>query len=440
MKAYNSDDSIMRADWEPVLHDYKNLILETWWYVTPGATAFFLFMIVWAGQLSRTPTGTGADPPVFLYTGQLFTDGQLVYVHFWDIKPPLIHYLTASVFIFTGGQPLQTHLIATGIGAAAMAGSVALVATIIDRQTGNPIAGAAAAFSILLFPSYYTVAAMGIRPKYLFIFFGLLSIRLLFEDRYLLAGVAAALSAASYQLGAIFIPIVVWQAYRNESSVVKPTAAIASIALFTLAPFIIAGEIFTVIGQTIIIPLIENSHPDATALSRLDVIQSLLPQGGLISGIGAAAAVYEWYRDRSVWWLPIVVGGFLVSLLFLDLNGHPDLIPITAFAAIGVGFAINRLEVVEIDYEYGTMRGHTAALIAVVGLLYLATPSIGGLLMASNLDTSPVGELFFNQKTATSCHVRMSSVESWWTETAGIDTARSWCRWSAGDLLAALRS
>lgn len=417
----------------------REAVADVWWYAAPGLSAFFLFMAVWVGQLSREPRGTGSDPAVFLYTGWLLTEGRLVYVHFWDIKPPLIHYLTGSIFLVAGGDPLTTHIITTAFGAAAMVGSIILVAVVVYQQTDDEIAAAAGAFSILLFTSYYTVATYGIRPKYLFVFFGLLAVVLLLEERHLWAGVAATLSMASYQLGGVFLLIVLWSSYREGEDLRRTTGAVAAVGFVLLAPFLIAGELWTLTRQVLLMPVLDGSSSE-TALERSVHIRELLPLGGLLVAFGAAAAVYEYIQDRASWWLLALIGCFIFSALFVDLNAAPDLIQLTAVAGIGFGIGVARLSAVTINSPQGTMHGHTAGLLLVVAAVYITTPSLGSLFLLSHNEVTPVGELYFDQKLVDRCHVRMSTNEVWWIETAGIDTSRSECHWPIRDLLPAIRS
>jgi hypothetical protein len=312
----------MNGDLEERVYLPRSDALRTiWWWLIPGTVSLILFLSSWITRIYENPYYTATDPPVFLYTGWLLVDGKLVYVHFWDIKPPVIHYTTAILYLLTGGNPLMTHILATTIGAAAMVGSATMVSALVEEYTNNKKAAFTAASSLLAFPTYYSLPAGGIRPKYLFCFFGLVAMYLYINETFVFAGVFAALSAGTYQLGLIFVFILLMGAYRDQTAFISTTVSIGIVGFVIIAPFLLAGELWAMARQVVLIPILDRSNAEVTALARIQNIIRYLPFAGALTLFGIGGAVLEYISTKNIRWLLLVIILFLLTALFVDLNG-----------------------------------------------------------------------------------------------------------------------
>jgi hypothetical protein len=376
---------------------------------------------------------------VFLYTGWLLVEGQLVYVHFWDIKPPVIHYTTAILYLLTGGNPLMTHILATSVGAAAMVGSAIMVSALVEVHTNNKKAAFAAASSLLAFPTYYSLAAGGLRPKYLFCFFGLIAMYLYINERFVSAGAFAALSAATYQLGLIFVVIVLIGAYRDQTDFISTTVSIGIVGFVVIAPFLLTGELWAMTRQVVLIPILDRSDAQVTALTRIQDIIHYLPLGGALTLFGIGGVVVEYISTKNFRWLLAVIILFLLTALFVDLNGPPDLLQLVTFGAIGLGLMAERLSVVDLNYAHGVIRGDQAAILLVVIAVVMTIPSLMGVVLEPNATTTQVAELYFDQKHVDRCHIRMSTTEKWWVKASGVQPTRERCVYTVQQMMQYIR-
>ena len=282
------------------------------------------------------------DSIIYEYIGWYLSEGARLYVDIWEVKPPLVYELTGVVAVMTGDRMVLYHwlLVVLTMGISVLAAVV--IGQLTLRLTDNPTSAAIAGLAPFTYPMFGWRPAVGFKPKYFVILFGLLTVYAALTDRPTFSGAFGAASMGTWQLSVVFPAVAVGMLYRRRSPrrLGRFVVGFALLTLIMFLPIVLWGSMSEMVVETILIPLIAGR---GTPLSdRLDLAMGMLgiPSVILIVGIiGIIRLVREDPGER--WWLGVVAGWLLFQVLILDLDSAPDLLPLFAISAIGVGAAVH---------------------------------------------------------------------------------------------------
>ncbi|WP_306060660.1 DolP-mannose mannosyltransferase [Natronococcus wangiae] len=283
------------------------------------------------------------DPAFFQHTGWYVLQGGVPYVDVWDVNPPVPFAITAVLAALSGGNMLVLHGLAVALTTLVAAASVLLVGWVAYLVTGEDAAAVAAGLTMLVVSQLFLLPQQGVRAQFYALFFGAFALALALRDRPFLAGALAALSAGSWQSGAVFALLVVGMAYqrtgkRGALSAVAGGGVVTGVVVLAFAA---AGALVPMVVQTVLAPLIAGSPHSLT-----EHVYSIL----LVFGYGSLllpVAFYGWAHaavrnPRERWW--VLAGGLLFGfqVLYIDMDGSTDALQWLAFVALGVAIAVER--------------------------------------------------------------------------------------------------
>lgn len=333
--------------------------------------------------------GPGLRPPlrdsiIFEYIGWYMTVGGRLYLDAWEIKPPLSFELTAILTVLAGGNIELAHWFSVLITVLAGIAGAILVGVLVLEVTGDRIAASLGGIALYTIPVYGWRTAFGFKVKYFVVFLGLLAIWLAITNRDVLAGAAAAAVLGMWQLAIIFPLVTFALVYqrRGHHGIQRAMLGTAGGIALILAPILLWGAIPAMVVETMFTPLLVTEG--GTVLGRLQrlarMLGPLLPIAvlGFVGLIGAVDSSIK----RDGWWAPLLGGWFLFQILVLDLDFFPDLIPLYATVAIGLGILV------------GTDRLTPLPLATVLGIfLFSAIFLLGGFGAGPSLPTpTPVDD------------------------------------------------
>ena len=316
-----------------------------------------LVALAWAVFLPETPLLRPIPPRdsgMFLYGGQLMNQGGVLYLDFWDHKPPLIFVLNALGLRLGGGSMLGVY----GLQALALAAAVVLSYVLLKRTFGAlPAVFATAAWVAALafvvngnqieewalplqFGVLYAFAAGERRERggWPLVLAGAL-VGLLFFLRPNLIGVGIALG------GFLLLRLLtVRRRYRDDLRLLQFAVGGLVVALGVGVLFALSGTL----GEMWFAAVTYNTlYASNAALSRFDALRYgldlLLPSGlpviGLIAWVaGAGALVASRRLDRLPPLLVVALFALPLELLFASLSArrydHYYVAPLPALAVL----------------------------------------------------------------------------------------------------------
>lgn len=388
-------------------------IKSNWWIGPPLIAIAWVFIqsFLVSGQIGMT-----GDSALFYYSGQQWVQaGRVPYLYLWDIKPPLTHVTTALIAVVTGGEPVQMHAVGVALNIASVVGGITASMIAVRDLTDSRVAGSVAGLSCLAFPYLFRWTLTGFRPKYPVVCF--LGIILLsgVHERWVITAAAATLAAGFWQPSAVILVVVlstiVWYQYRGH--VMPRTANRAGIAAVgstfaVILPFVIAGAVPEMIIQTTVAPIVTGGGGGGieNVLRRTHPILAVIATVGVL-GLGVRS------NHLSRWWPGLFLASFGLVAISGDLDGSPDLLPLSLLIAVGVGVAIGVAKPVESRSDLFTdPRLWLLAVIAVS--IWLAPP-----LRFPTIAGGPVYELFISETVQPQCHIRLSGPEKQMMEIVG---------------------
>lgn len=296
--------------------------------------------------LSSSPPPVNGDAAHAQHLGWYITQGGIPYVDIWKAKPPVLFEFMAILGFLSGGNMWILHLITVLLTSAAGIGIVLLAGIIVHDRTGNPDASFLAGLAVLGFAGVHHLSASGFADKYFAVFFGLLSLYLFFRERFFLSGFAAAAGTGFWHL-AVAIPVVVLgmaAQQRRKGVFYRALGGMVVLTFLSLLPVIVVWDAFVpMIVEVVLVPIYGGAE-GSPLLLRIGKIGLLLGYASLLIVLGVLGVVWSVRKDwEQYWWASAVLGWFLIQILFLDMDWYPDLIPVTAFAGIGVGLLYTRV-------------------------------------------------------------------------------------------------
>lgn len=312
----------------------------------------------------------GSRPPlldsvIFEYIGWYLTRGGRLYVDVWEIKPPIPYEVTAVVSLIAGGDPLLGHALNVGLTAGAAVGTALVAGAVVSDLTGDGVAAFAAGVSLYVLPAYHWRAAFGFKVKYFVAFLALLAVFLARRDRPVRAGVAAGAAAGFWQLAVVVPVLAAGIAHRRggRRATARTLAGVAGVVVVGVLPVLYWGAAEAMVTETVLTPLLVAGvlgSADPLTLAAF-VLGGALP----VAALGAVGvAVGLWQRPHETWWLAAGTAWFALQAYLVDFDASPDLFPMMAFFAVGVGLLLG--------LEAGRQRP-AAALIAIMAVVSVVT-------------------------------------------------------------------
>ena len=321
--------------------EFHEWLLENWWAVlVVGAVA--VVGLATAIKFARSPFYVNKDSALFQHGGWYLGQGARLYVDIWDLKPPLIFWLSAVLAVASFGNMAVLHVYGVLAAVAAVVGGLIFVGLTAHRITDDGFAAVVAAGTMLVLSSVYTFPYAGIRPKYFAFLCGAGALYFAASDRHLASGISAALAAGFWQLGGVLAVLVVGIALQRGG--VRPAgrtvAGGLAVATLTVLPFVLTGRTVPLLAEVVLAPIYGVER--YTIPSRLLTFLIELGPGILVVPV----AVFGWLRavqrDRQYWWL--AAGGSVYLLqVFLEFQGAIELVLVFVFVALGVAVVAAQL-------------------------------------------------------------------------------------------------
>ena len=316
----------------------------------------------------RPPT---LDSIIFEYVGWYLTVGARLYVDVWELKPPLPFELTALLAVLAGGDPVVLHRLGVGVSILAAVGTAVVAGALVRDLTGDEVAAFAAGAALYVYPAFHWRAAYGFKVKYLVPLFVLAALYGARRDRHVAGGVLAGAAAASWQL-AVVAPVLVaaesWRRAGPEGARRTALGAVGVVAL-SLAPVVAWSAVEAMVAETLLVPLLVTE--EGSVLEQVRLVRVLLGGSIPVASLGLVGVVVAAARrPRATWWLPVGVAWFGLMALLVDLDGPPDLFPVLAFLAVGVGLLLGLV---------GGDQRPAAVLVALTAVLAVTTAGGFGL-------------------------------------------------------------
>ncbi|WP_339106047.1 DolP-mannose mannosyltransferase [Haloterrigena salinisoli] len=424
----------------------SRLLSRSTWLAVLGPIVVVLFVAGFGRHLLVDWPTIATDPAFFQHTGWYVLKGGVPYVDVWDVNPPVPFGIAAVLAALSGGNMLVLHGLGATLTTLIAAASVLLVAWIARHVTGDDAAAIAAGLAMLVVPELFLLSPEGVRAQFYALFFGVLALALALRDRPFLAGTAAALSAGSWQSGAVFAMLIVGIAYQRTGAkgALRAIAGGGVVTGAVVLAFAATEGLVPMVVQTVVAPLTAGSS--YTLAERVYTILLVFGYGSLLVPV----ALYGWARAavsdvRERWWIP--AGGLLLAfqVLFVDLDGSTDAFLWLAFVALGVAVAVERVTVGgsvttnrrNDDASRSVRRWTAVAAVAVIALLVLSglawhfgSPASQSTLQTRQEAAEPEGEslpitpgdgnvpsmqtIYWEQAKPETCHYRLSWNEVRW--------------------------
>ncbi|QSG15443.1 DolP-mannose mannosyltransferase [Halapricum desulfuricans] len=343
------------------LHDW---LVDNWWVVLVAGSVGVVGLAT-VVKFAGSPFYIHKDSALFQHGGWYILNGGTLYVDIWDLKPPLIYWVSAVLALLSFGNMAVLQIYGIIAAVAAVSGGIIFVGLTAHRLTDDRFAALVAAGSMLLVTSLYTFPYAGIRPKYFAFLCGAGALYFALEDRSLASGVAAALAAGFWQLGGLlaFLVVAINADRGGARGAGRTIAGGLVVTVLTVLPFVLTGRTIPLFVEVVLGPIYGVER--YTLVGRLLTLIVELGPGLLLVPIAFAGYALAIRRDwRTYWW--VASGGGLYSLqIFLEFQGTIELVLFFVFLALGAGVLTAELSV---PSRQSTLAGVLVVLILLSGL------------------------------------------------------------------------
>ncbi len=310
-----------------------------WFGILVGVTTA-LVSLTTVFLFSQNPFYIHKDSALFQHAGWWITEGGRLYVDIWDLKPPLIYFVTTLLAVVSFGDMAVLHALSIALTVGVVIAGVTLVGVLTHRLTDDGIASLVAGLTMFILASLYAFPVAGIRPKYFALLCGVAGLLLAVDDRPFVSGLVGAAAAGFWQLGAPIGLLVVGIGLQRGGAraAARTVAGGLTMTAVTVLPFVLTGRAIPLFVETVLAPIY--------GVERYTVVGRLLLVG-IEFGYGVAViplAIYGWGRglaaEASRYWWVAVGGGSYLGQIFLEFQGAIELVLLFVFLAVGVGVAI----------------------------------------------------------------------------------------------------
>lgn len=319
--------------------DLAHRCAQRWRLTVLGVGLALHLTAVLALWLSQQPPPMRGDTALFEHAGWAMTEGRTLYVGIWDIKPPLAFQLSALIAWVTGGHALLQHAVSVGVTIAASMATLLLVGQIVHEETGEPRASLLAGLAPLAYPWFFLRPAYGFSPKYFALAFGLGAILASLHRRDGIAGALGAASAAVWQFGIVFPVLALARSLGRRERWTRCLAGIAFATAVVTVPVLLSGAGEAMIVEAVIVPLLVRNGASPLVQGGDALLFLRFGLGPvLVGGLGILWAAR--HRPRREAWLIALAAWVFVEVVFLDMDGPPDLLLAVATTALGLGLIV----------------------------------------------------------------------------------------------------
>ncbi|MGB9956473.1 DolP-mannose mannosyltransferase [Haloferax prahovense] len=355
-------------------------------------------------KFRKNPIWIGPDALLFQYSGFVIYRGGVPYRDVWDVKPPLIHEISAVIAHSVNGNPFALAVVSTVLTSGFFVLTVYLIYKLVVEWTGNDLAAATAALVPFVLPEFYYFASRGLRPKLLVIVLGISSLYLYQKERFVFSGILAAASAGLWQFGAFFSVAILGHAFyklRYRAFVVNILSMIVT-TLVVVLPFLLSGTWQQMIEQVVIAPL--STSENGAIFNRILRGGYMLKLSAPLVAIGGVSALLSNWSEYSPWWVAPGMVWYSVQIFIFDLDGTPDLFLGLVFVAFGIGILSHHLNEKWQKYFF-------LGVVATVVLMFIFYLFIGFLPLYQGLEATQLYQNYWARTLPESCHIRLSGLE-----------------------------
>jgi len=260
--------------------------------------------------------------------------------------------------------------------------------------------------------------------------FGLAGMVCYLDRRPALAGGLSALAGGTWQLGIIFPLTVAAGVWRRDDRAAewRYLAGTGVAAVLVCLPVALGGGLRPMLAQIVLGPFVDTEASGIEwrvikALGHLDVAYVVV----LIGLVGAVVAIRTRARSPERPLVAVLIGWFLVQILALDLDGPPDLIPLVAVAALGVGLVVDAGQTPQSSRsDHDRLAASLVVVLLISAILFGSPWGVG--YNSRAYGTGNPAPSFWAGESVDQCHVRLSPAEQQWiaaTPAAETDT-RCW--------------
>lgn len=319
-------------------------VLDTNWFqvlvvVTTVVVTLSTIFMFWLN-----PFYIHKDSALFQHGGWWITEGATLYVDIWDLKPPLIYFVTTLLALVSFGNMTVLHVLSIIVAVLTVIAGITLVGVLTHRLTDDGFASLVAGLTMLVLTSLYGFPFAGLRPKYFAFLCGVAGLLLAVDDQPFLGGLIGAAAAGFWQLGApvAFLVVGIGLQRGGLRAAGRAIGGGLTMTAITVLPFALNGTLIPLFVEAVLAPIygVERFTLDARLIKLL--IQfgpgvAVFPLG--IYGWGRA--LVDDYTDY--WWVAVGGVGYLYQI-FLEFQGAIELVFPIVFLALGVGLFVSFTE------------------------------------------------------------------------------------------------
>jgi len=314
--------------------------IDTHWFRVLLVGSTLLVTLGTIVQFLDSPFYVSNDSALFQHAGWSILNGAELYVDIWDLKPPLIYFVTVLLAALSFGNMAVLHVLSVIVAMATIVGGVTLVGVVTHRLTEDGFASVVAGTTVFVLTTLYTFPYAGLRPKYFAFLCTAGALLLAIDDRPFSAGVVGAMAAGFWQLGApIGLLVVGMSLQRNgRAGALRAVGGGVTVAVLTVAPVLLQGNAIPLFVEVVLAPVYGVER--YTLIGRLLRFVIEIGYGVLVVPVG----VYGWgvavADDYKKYWWIAAGGGLYLMQIFLEFQGAVELILLFVFVALGVGVLV----------------------------------------------------------------------------------------------------
>lgn len=286
------------------------------------------------------------DAAFYQHAGWYVWEGGIPYETIWDPKTPFNFVFTAILGFLFQDSMLLAHYLNIFVGSIVTASICLVISLIMYNLSENFRASIIAGLIPALMPTYHFLFALGYRPKYMFLLFGLLGILLSLKKRPFLGLLFATASAGFWQFGVLFmassLSIFAQKSILREN-IKQLLLGFTIPTLIALSlPFIWGGGFESMLINTVFAPFMSGTDSSSFLLKGGIILRSLRYASIIIpiAVIGIVSMSVDSIRSNSYdhLWMYILIVGFSVQVAFIDLDSVVDFLPLYVMLSFPVAY------------------------------------------------------------------------------------------------------
>ncbi len=314
--------------------------IDTHWFWVLLVGSGLVVTVATAAQFARSPFYVHKDSALFQHAGWSILNGADLYVDIWDLKPPLIYFVTTLLAAVSFGNMAVLHVLSVIVAVGTIIAGVTLLGVLTHRLTGDGFASVVAGTTMFVLTSIYLFPYAGIRPKYFAFLCAVGALLLAVDERPFLAGAVGAMSAGFWQLGAPVALLAVGIGFQRggREGLLRTVGGGVTVTVLTVAPFVIQGHTIPLFVEVVLAPI--YGVEGYTAVGRLLRFGLEIGYGVLLVPVAAYGWTLAVAADYREYWWVAVGGGLYLFQLFLEFQGAIELVLVFVFLSLGVGLVV----------------------------------------------------------------------------------------------------